>query len=68
LSGTFLQKLVVIERSKQHQGGTGFMPKQNKNSGSGKDGPPSQGKKGGKGGTQSTGARSGGSSGSSGNK
>jgi len=68
-----LQKLVVIERSKQHQGGTGFMPKQNKNSGSGKDGPPRQGEKGGKGGTQSTGARSGGSksggsSGSSGNK
>jgi len=63
-----LQKLVVIERLKQHQGGTGFMPKQNKNSGSGKDGPPRQGEKGGKGGTQSTGARSGGSSGSSGNK
>lgn len=37
------------------------MPKENKNSGSGKDGPPRQGEKGGKGGTQNTGVRSGGS-------
>jgi hypothetical protein len=36
------------------------MPKQNKNSGMNKEGPPRQGEKGGKGGKQGTGAKSGG--------
>jgi hypothetical protein len=37
-----------------------IMPKQNKNSGMNKEGPPRQGEKGGKGGKQGTGAKSGG--------